>query len=191
MSTPPTPIAANPAPARKNGSWLPWILGIFGAAMALLALVTVATVRYMLSEGRISRQGKQVTISTPLGEIKVDKGASTGLPRYPGAGLEEKGGSVELTAPTEDKFVIVGAHYYSSDPLEKVDAWYRTALGSEFEREGPGTKRKLLNAPRLTIESAETAYVSDRKDAVRLVILKGDASGVEIKLVRFGPQQAQ
>ena len=191
MSTPPAPLAANSVPKQKSGSWLPWILGIFGAGVAVLALVTFAVVRYMMSEARITRQGKQVTISTPLGEIKVDKGASPGLPKYPGASLEDKGGSVELTAPTEDKLEIAAAHYYSPDSLEKVDAWYRTALGSDFEREGPGWKRKLQNAPHLTIESGETAYVSDRRDAVRLVVLKGDSSGVEIKLVRFGPREAQ
>jgi hypothetical protein len=145
----------------------------------------------MLSESRITRQGKQVTLSTPLGEIKVDKGADPGLPKYPGAGIEEKGARVELTGPTDDKFEIVGAHYYTSDSLDKVDDWYRAALGGDFEREGPGSKHQLQYAPRLTIENRETAYVSDRREAVRLVVLKGDSSGVEIKLVRFGPREAQ
>ena len=191
MSTPPAPLATNSVPKQKSGSWLPWILGIFGAGLAVLALVAFVVVRYILSDSRISRQGQQVTISTPLGEIKVDKGASPGLPKYPGAGMEEKGGSVELTAPTDEKFEIAAAHLYTSDSLEKVDGWYRTTLGSDFEREGPGWKPKLQNAPNLTIESAETAYVSDRRDAVRLVVLKGDSSGVEIKLVRLGPREAQ
>lgn len=197
MSTPPNPVASqapvNRPPVNKSGSLLPWLLGVLGAGVVILGLLAFLTVKYILSEGAIRRQGRQVTISTPLGELKVDKGADPGLPKYPGARVTEEGASVELTAPTDEKLEIIAAHYRTADSLEKVDHWYRGTLGSEFEREGPGEKRTISNAstPYLHIASSETAYVSDRKDTVRLVVLKERSDGVEIKLVRIGPREAQ
>lgn len=200
MATPPNPVpsaAANAGPAgvpvKKSGSLLPWLLGLLGAGVLILGLVALVVVRFVLSESQIRRQGNEVTISTPIGELKVDKGADPGLPKYPGARVTEEGARVQLTAPTDDKLEIIAAHYQTSDPIGKVDNWYRSALGNEFEREGPGEKRirEVSGIPYLHIESAETAYVSDRKDAVRLVVLKERPSGVEIKLVRIGPREAQ
>lgn len=181
------------APVNKSGSLLPWLLGMLGAGLVILCLVALVMVRFILNQSSIRREGKQVTISTPIGELKVDKGADPGLPKYPGASVTEQGAGVELTAPTDDKLQIIAAHYRTSDSLQKVDDWYRRALGSEFEREGPGEKRTIRNnrIPYLHIESSETAYVSDRNDTVRLVILKERPSGVEIKLVRIGPREVQ
>lgn len=193
MSTTPTPIPASNPPANKGASLLPWLLGMFAAGVVVLGLLAFMAVRFILGESRIRREGKQVTISTPLGELKVDHGADPGLPKYPGSSVEKEGAGVELTAPTEDKLEIIAAHYFTVDSLEKVDAWYGKTLGSDFGREGPGEKRTISNAntPYLHVASSETAYVSDRKDTVRLVVLKERPDGVEIKLVRIGPREAQ
>ena len=200
MSTPPNPIQSSApannvseyrAPVKKGGSLLPWLLGILGAGVVILGLLAFGIVRYILQEGVIRRQGRQVTISTPLGDLKVDHGADPGLPKYPGASLEKDSASVELTAPTDDKLEITAAHYFTSDALERVDAWYGKTLGSDFEREAPSRTRKIRNFPEISIESSATAFVSDRKDTVRLVVLKERSDGVEIKLVRIGPREAQ
>jgi hypothetical protein len=166
---------------------------MIGAGVVILGLLAFATVRFILREGTIRKQGRQVTISTPLGELKVDRGAEPGLPKYPGASMEKDSASVELTAPTDDKLEIIAARYLTADALDRVDAWYGKTLGNDFEREGPGEKRTISNAstPYLHIESSDTAYVSDRKDTVRLVVLKKSSGGVEIKLVRIGPREAQ
>jgi hypothetical protein len=192
MSTPPNPLQPA-APANRSGSLIPWLLGMIGAGVVILGLFAFATVRFILREGTIRKQGRQVTISTPLGELKVDHGAEPGLPKYPGASIEKESASVELTAPTDDKLEIIAAHYFTSDALDRVDAWYGRTLGNDFEREGSGEKRTINNShiPYLHIESSETAYVSDRKDIVRLVVLNERPGGVEIKLVRIGPREVQ
>jgi hypothetical protein len=196
MSTPPNQVPAsnvpaNPAPVNKSGSLIPWLLGLFGTGLVILCLIALVTVRYIFSGSQIRRQGKNVEISTPLGDLKVEHGADPGLPKYPGAREHDESASVELTAPTEDKLRIIAGHYFTSDPLGNVDAWYGRILGSDFEREGPGEKRRISNFPHVYIESSETAYVSDRKDAVRLVILQERSGGVEIKLVHIGPREVQ
>ncbi len=202
MSTPPSPIStpgATPIPANippgapppKGGSLLVRLLATLGAGVVILALVAIVTVGFLLRGSRIRRQGKDVEITTPLGDLKVQHGADPGLPRYPGAVPEKESARVELTAPTDDKLEIIAARLTTDDAIEKVDAWYRDALGTDFEREGPGEKKTLRNHPQVQIDRSETAYVSDRKDTVRLVVLNPKSSGVEIKLVRFGPREAQ
>ena len=196
MSTPPNQVPASvvpasPAPVNKSGSLIPWILGLFAAGVVILGLVALVTVRYIFSGSQIRRQGRNVEISTPLGDLKVQHGARTGLPEYPGAGEERESASVELTAPTEDKLEIIAGHFFTSDPLSKVDAWYGKTLGSDFEREGPGEKHRIRNFPHVYIQSSETAFVSDLKDTVRLVILKERSGGVEIKLLHIGPREVQ
>lgn len=196
MSTPPTQIPANnvsasPAPANKSASLIPWLLGLFGAGLVILCFIALVTVRYLFSGSQIRRQGRNVEISTPLGNLKVEHGADTGLPKYPGAREDDESASVDLTAPNQDRLQITAAHYFTSDSLEKVDRWYGQALGKDFEREGPGQKRKIGNFPHLYIEASETAYVSDRKDTVHLIVLKEKSGGVEIKLVHIGPREVQ
>jgi hypothetical protein len=192
MSTSPTPMPAMNPPAKKSGSLLPWLLGLIGVGIFVLCLLAILTVQYILREGRIRRAGRSLEISTPLGGFKVDKGADTGLPIYPGSRVEKEGTSVELTAPTDDTLEITAAHYLSHDSLDAVDSWYRHTLGNDFEREGPGGKHvKVHSIPYLQVESAETAYVSDRKDTVRLVVLKDRLDGIEIKLVRIAPREVQ
>lgn len=196
MSTTPNQVPVNNVPAvtppvNRPPSLIPWILGILGTGLVIMCLVAVVIVRYLFRGSTIHRQGRNVEISTPIGDLKVEHGADTGLPKYPGARENDDSASVELTAPTEDKLQITAAHYFTADPLAQVDGWYGKTLGHDFEREGPGQKHWISGHPDIHIDSSETAYVSDRKDTVRLVVLKESSGGVEIKLLNIGPRAVQ
>lgn len=194
MATSPSSLPAGASgrvPENKGGSLLLWLLGILGAGVAILCVVTFAIVTFFMHGSRFEKQGRHVSITTPLGGLELKQGANPGLPKYPGATDEKQSGSFALTGMDDEKLEIIAAHYSTSDPLAQVDSWYGKTLGSAFERKGPGENKTIREYPHTEIHSSETAYVSDHNDIVRLVVLNPKASGVEIKLVRIGPRDVQ
>jgi hypothetical protein len=189
MSTAPTPT---PPPQKSNT--LLWVFGI--AAVALLGMTAggIFIVRYLVRDLRVSEKGQAVEIQTPAGALKVNRGAEEiGLPIYPGATLADSGASVELSTAEkeEQRFGVHAAKYATSDSVEKVDAWYRGRLGTEFERQGSGPKRDRGRVRTFTVGVDDIAYVSDQDDNVRIVALKKRGSTVEIALVRIGKRETQ
>src|SRR5207302_3069501 len=140
-----------------------------------------------------SQSGEQVEVSTPAGELRVNTAAEkdVGLPVYPGARPDKSGKSVEIALPTEDQVGIATAHYRTSDPFEKVDAWYRAHLGPGFERETSASKRGKVRGKGLELSTDTTAFISEKGDLVRAVALAREGDGVDITLVRAGPSEAQ
>ena len=195
MSATPGPIqppAPAPAPA-KSGSLWPWILGGTGVVVILCVVGGLMIAGFALKSLRMRSSGDQVVFSTPAGDIRVKPtlGTSAGLPVYPGARAERPGKGVEMTLPS-DKDEQVGlaiGHYHTSDPLEKVDAWYRARLGPEFERDTGSSARGKIRVH--GVETDGVAYVSDHNDLVRFVALSKEHGGVEIALGRIGKREAQ
>lgn len=98
--------------------------------------------RYVKIEVDRSGESKRVAVHTPIGEFVVEKSADAAaklkLPVYPGAEPEKESVSVRLWGRIEDEeggLNITAASFRTGDGLEKVDAWYRAQLGSEFTRE--------------------------------------------------------
>ncbi len=187
MST--TPIQ----PASKKSNLLWWVLGFVGVAAAFATVCGLLLASFFVRGVRVNPTAQQVEVSTPAGQLTLRGGTSKdlGLPVCPGATLVESGGSLEFTTSQDEKVGVTGVHYHTADSLDKVDAWYRTHLGSEFVREGPGKKAATVHGHGVTISSMDIAFIADKDDLVRMVVLERRGTGVEIALVRMGQQEAQ
>lgn len=185
-----TPIAPVPPP-RNNAVW--WILGIIGGGLVVLLILATTFGLFIARNLHLNDTGKNVQISTPVGQIQVNKGAAqeTGLPLYPGATETRSGESanVEFIPVEGERLGVAAAKYFTTDPLEKVAAWYTARLGSEFTREASGRRTHRIHG--VDVGDADVAFIDDKNDSVRLVALKNLAGGVEIDLARFGKHEAQ
>lgn len=179
---PPSP----PAPPRSGSN----VLAIVLLGLALIVVVSGLAVwvgfHYLARGFRIRQRdsaggGKQVSISTPFGGINVDAGkgvseASLGLPIYPGSKQlrDNDSASVSLGLPDSNSVRIVAGKFESSDPLEKVEAFYHQRLGSEVtkftERDSEG----------------KTVFEIKHQDDEKVVSLHRQDDGTRIELVHVG-----
>ena len=72
-----------------------------------------------------------------------------------------------------------------------MDAWYRERLGSDFERDGPGSKHGKLDERGVDVGTDGIAYVSEKGDLVRFVAIKKKGGGIQIGLGRIGKREPQ
>jgi len=187
MATPPVPT-----PERKS-TWVVWLLGLLAAGLVVLVGGALLLSVYVARQVEIQRAGNQVEIRTPVGEVKVSKSeqAHAGLPVYPGATLLDPAAQVEVMASAEESVSVVAARYRTTDPIEKVDDWYREHLGSEFVREGPGVMDRKKKVFGIQVKSDDVAFISEKDDVLRVVALERKLAAVEIALVRIGHDQPQ
>lgn len=172
---------------KSNLLW--WVVGLAAAAVVLLSVSGLLVAKLFVKEIRIREKGKHVEIRTPAGGLTVSQGAvgETGLPVYPGATLVESGKNVEFGTPEEDQKVGLSAvKYRSSDPLEKVAAWYQARLGPEFKRDTGDSEGKIRVRG---VQTSGIAYVAEDHDLVRVVAISKKGPGVEIALLRIGARQ--
>ena len=195
MSTQPMAVAE-----KKRPTLLWWILGVLGAGTVLLGVGGIFLAWYLARHMEITTDGSrsQVNIQTPLGGLKVDKNGKTdpGLPVYPGAARQDDSATVELSAPTGDSLHIAAAKFFTTDPLDKIDAWYRAKLGAEFERRSPGRiefRKKVMGVEinELEMDSADVSFLAEKKEFMRVVALERRAGGVRIVLLRMGSPETQ
>jgi hypothetical protein len=188
MSTPPSPL-----PQKTTSNIWAWVLGLVFAGVVILGGGAWFVTRYLVHTIEVNRANSSVEIATPVGTLKAakDENADPGLPIYPGAKLAQAGGTVELSVPGEDSINLTAAHYRTIDPVEKVDAWYREQLSSDFKREGPGVMNRKKEINGVVVKSDDIAYISEKDDLVRVVALQKRFNGVEIALLRAGKQEAQ
>ncbi len=190
MSTSPVPTP----PKKSNALW--WIVGVLGALVVLAGIGGLLVATYVVKSIRVqeTHSGKKVEISTPVGDIRVSEGPgkdTTGLPVYPGASPTESAAKVEVNVPYEKQVGVAVAKYQTSDPLEKVEQWYREHLSADFKLEQHG---KLVGSARLKgfhADRYDLAYVSEQGDLARVVALKRAGTGSEIALVRAGERETQ
>ena len=196
MTTPPNPSptgVSNPNPQKSSSNiWL-WVLGLFAAGALILGVGALFVTRYLVHTIEVNRAGTAVEINTPVGSVKAtkDESADPGLPIYTGAKLAQAGGSVELSTSDEDSVNLTAVHYRTVDPIEKVDAWYREQLSSDFKREGPGVMVHKKDIAGIVVKSNDIAYISEKDDVLLVVALQKRFNGVEIALLRAGKQEAQ
>lgn len=182
------PVTPGAPPTSNKALW--WILGTIIA----LLLVMIAGGLYIASRviRGVSVEGpNQVQIRTPAGSINVEKAGTndTGLPVYPGATLRDEGARVQFNPSGENTGVgLAAVSYLSSDPLDKVSAWYRQNLDSTFELE---KNQSVMQVNGMDVGRADLAYVSHQNDRVRIVALEKRRGQTRIALVRIGKQEAQ
>lgn len=199
MATSPNPVpGSNPGmqqqvPPPKQNVFL-WILAAIGILFVCMMFAGLMILRALRGTNlNIARNGQGVEITVPGGaKIRAGEGAVTGLPVYPGASSEGKGGGVEITSVDGAQSGVSGANYATADSIEKVDDWYRGRLDKDFVRQGPGPTELTVKGINVHIGSGDIAYVSQTGPALLIVSLKhGFGDGTKIDLARMGRNEAQ
>jgi len=195
LATAPAPAPApapTPAPQSKSNIWV-WVIGIFLGAVALFVLAAFFAASYLARNIRVTQSGDAVSINTPVGSMRAEKGGTpeTGLPVYPGATPGEPGGQVEIEGPGDVAVAVTTAHYRTSDPIAKVEEWYAQKLGPGFKREESGKYERKKDISGVTLTSEDIAFIEEKDDVARVVALKKHSNSVEIVLVRAGKRESQ
>jgi len=171
-----------------------WIVGVVVAALAILGLGTVLVATYLARKVEVIRATSEgVEIRTPAGTLRAGttEKQETGLPEYPGAHVSEPMGSIELAGDAEMGFLVTAAKYRTRDALATVDQWYLEKLGPEFTREAAGVmvrKRQLFG---VEVRSSDVAYIEEKEDSMRFVVLRREGLETEIVLAHIGKQEVQ
>lgn len=187
-----TPAPPQPPASAGSRSLLGWVIGLVIVAVVILGLGGALIALY-LSRVTVVRTGPEsVEVRTPFGSMRAEKGqADTGLPDYPGARVTETPATVEISGPNDDGFVVTAAKYRTPDSLPAVDQWYREQLAPSFEREPAGVmvrKRRLFGTE---VRSDDLAYIEEKDNVIRFVVIRRHATETEIVLARLGKREVQ
>lgn len=193
MSTNPLPPGQPPPGVRKTDSTLTWIFGTLGALVLVVVLGALLVGGLVLRRIHVHGDGQRVEIETPMGAVRVNKGAAdSGLPIYPGAtAREEEGASVQVTAPNEEGAGIAVAKLHASEGFDAVQKWYADRLGPRFRQQ---TREEMLerhSQDRLDEEDADLAFIWTYADGAEVVALTRAGGGTDIDLVRAGKREIQ
>lgn len=191
MATNPQPPRP-PAPPQPPSSRGNYVL----IALLLLALIVVAggvgvwVGLHVLSNAvrvNVEQDGSknEVSIKTPLGSLEVnpdlDK-ASLGLPVYPGATrlTDHDSANVNIDIGDKAKVRIAAGKFETSDPLDKVEAFYHDRLGDQV------TNFKAKD------EEGKTVFEIKHGKQNKVVALKwnGDKTIIELVRVSEGSDEA-
>jgi len=174
---PPTP----PAPARPSSNILAIVLLLLVLIVVVSGLVVWGGLHYLARGVQVhvsnAKNGKQVSIQTPVGSLQVNKKeaneAQLGLPVYPGATrIKDDSAAVSMDFGGEQGFHLVVAKFETADDLDKVRSFYQDRVGSEVtkitERDNEG----------------KTVLEIKHKGQERIIALKSTGAGTRIELVR-------
>lgn len=188
----------------ERGGALKVILIILGGILLLVIVAVAAAVwavkRYAQLNVHGTADSKHVEISTPFGELKVDKAdavaAQLKLPIYPGARPTKESASVKLRGRAGDEeggLDITVAEFHTTDSLPQVDAYYRQQLGPTFKREEGEpvsvVREKERWRKRIRIEGRGVTFTQETEGRVRGVAL--EPGGTEVKITLFEVWEAQ
>jgi hypothetical protein len=128
----------------------------------------------------------KTTVRTPLGDFRVEKAKDVGpgLPVYPAATLVLPGAAAARLPTNDDQPQVIASMYHTNASREYVVNWYIEHLSPEFVRQDTGPK-KLPEAFRDSrISDDDIAFVGERNDQVRVVVLAVEDTGTKITLLR-------
>jgi len=187
-------MSASPVPpAQKSNNAILWILGIIGGGILVLIVCGLLLASFIIRRVHVRQEGDKVEIETPVGAVKVNKEApSTGLPVYPGATAEKsEGANIEFSG-NDTRAGIAVEKFHCSDSREKVQAWYAKHLGPNFRvKTGKLNGENKIDGVPTEIEQNGVAFVDDRNNGARVVVLKEAGEETEIILIRVGKQEPQ
>ncbi len=182
---PPSP----PPPPRSNSNYI----AIAFLLLALLVVVVGVAIwggLGLLSSAvhiHVNEQGlgkKEVSISTPVGSLEVNKGvneANLGLPIYPGATrMVDKGSAtVNIDIADEAKVQVLAGKFETPDSIDKVRDFYHARLGDQV------TKYRDRD------ENGKTVFELKHDKQDKIVTLKYDGDKTIIELVRVSEGNAE
>jgi hypothetical protein len=158
------------------------VVGCIGVWVSLR--VISRAVHVDVQDGKNGKE-QQVSIHTPLGSLEVKHDldeASLELPIYPGATQlkNHDSATVNINIADETKVRVVAGKFETSDPLDKVVAFYHDRLAGEVT----SFKQKT--------EDGKTVFEIKHGKQEKSVSLKNDGDKTNIELVRVseGTQEA-
>jgi len=183
MSTiphPPQPPAP-PVPARPGSNLVAIVLLLLALIVVVSGIVIWGGLHYLARGVQVhvneGKEGKQVSVQTPIGSFEVKKDvneAQLGLPVYPGATRlkDEDSATINMNFGGEQGVHVVVAKFETTDDLEKVRSFYQDRVGGDV------TKFIEKN------NEGKTVFEIKRKNQERIISLKSTGGGTRIELVR-------
>ncbi|HXQ97966.1 MAG TPA: hypothetical protein VN774_05955 [Candidatus Limnocylindrales bacterium] len=192
----PPPVSANvpggPPPPPKKQNLVLWILGGCATVLILGTLALILAVRLFVKTHVHVASNGDVDVQLPGGgSMHTGSAKDIGVPVYPGAETN-KGASVDVTVPGQQRELSTSI-YSTSDPIEKVDDWYRENLDKGYERQGPGQSHISVSSRGIPVDSNAIVYVSMKGDVTTIVSLSASFGKTQINLMRVNtaPRQTQ
>lgn len=181
-STPqPTRPPLPPQPPRTGSHLVAIVLLILALIVVVSGLAVWTGLRFLSHAVQIQvKEGeggkKEASIRTPIGSFEVAKNVDEGqlgLPIYPGARrLKDDAAAIDMEFGGEAGVHLAVAKFETSDPLDKVKAFYQDRLGNEV------TKSVEKDS------DGKTVFEIKRSGSEKIVALKDTSSGTRIELVR-------
>ena len=192
MATSPASVGPPRKPLDKHVVWAILLVIAFIIASGIFMVwfgLRILSHSIHVQVAETNQDRKVVTVKTPLGNMQIAKDQDAGelelgLPTYPGAtratdSSDDNSVSVTFNLPNETNLRIAAAKFNTSDPVSKVETFYKQQLGHEttsFTR--TDTDGKIV----FEIESGEQH---------KIVSLKPHDGGTRIGLVRIFHGQAE
>jgi hypothetical protein len=128
----------------------------------------------------------KTTVRTPLGEFRIEKAKEVGpgLPVYPAATLVLPGAAAAHLSVDDDQPQVISSTYHTNSSREFVVNWYLEHLSPEFVRQDSGPKKLPSAFHDSRISEDDIAFVGERGDQIRVVVLSVNDTGTKISLLR-------
>ena len=177
----PPPPPAPPARARPGSNIVAIVLLLLALIVVVSGIVIWGGLHYLARGVQVhvneAKEGKQVSVQTPIGSFEVKKDvneAQLGLPVYPGATRlkDEDSATINMNFGGEQGVHVVVAKFETTDDLEKVRSFYQDRVGGDV------TKFIEKN------NEGKTVFEIKRKNQERIISLKSTGGGTRIELVR-------
>jgi hypothetical protein len=168
----------------KSLMWM--MIGLFtGLAMLLAGGLFVAS-RVVGTMGLSAASAKD-TVRTKGGSFRLEKETEVGpgLPVYPRSALIVPDDAAAVAAVKQAQSGIETATYHTNDTRDFVDEWYSKHLSPEFTRQDAGEKPVRTIFSEVRVSDSDIAFVAQREQMVRIVVLSVDSVGTRISLIRF------
>jgi hypothetical protein len=181
---------ASSSSASKSLMWM--TVGLF-TGMALLLIVGFFMAKRVLSSMATGVATSKDTMMMPHGKLRLEKQdqIGPGLPVYPSASLEMPESSSVPQALRDSEQGVEIARYHSPDIRDAVDSWYREHLGNEFIRHDAGEQPRPELFSEAHVGEGDVAFVAQRGNQMRIVVLALDDNGTTISLVRKSKAEPQ
>jgi hypothetical protein len=173
---PPTP----PAQARPGSNIVAIVLLLLALIVVVSGVVVWGGLRYLARGVQLhvnqAKDGKQVSVQTPIGSLEVKKDvneAQLGLPIYPGATRlkDEDSATINLNFGGEQGVHVVVAKFETADDLDKVRSFYQDRVGGDVtkftEKDNEG----------------KTVFEIKNKNQEKIITLKSTGGRTRIELV--------
>jgi hypothetical protein len=197
MSTFPPPLPSispetpGAPPVVRKSNTLAWVLGGCGTLLLLAIIAGVLGIRmFIKNKVRIEHNGEMDVKITGGEPMHTGKAKDIGIPVYPET--NPGGIGVEMSGPRPEQNMNMST-YFSTDAVEKVDAWYRDNLSKDYVREGPGVKQTIPNNRRFpsNIQTNSITYALKNGDAFKIVALTQTGTSTQIVLMTTGAPATQ